>query len=339
MTTGRIAAMSKALSRISRRRTLEGAAAGFVALGLLLWWLLPLGEEPPSGTITFSTGTRAGVYQEYGARLRNELARDMPQLKVRLLTSDGSQENVERVATGQADFTIAAADAVDTFKIGNEGVTDRLRGVARLYDDYVQLVVPPDSDIRSVADLKGKRVAIGLPNSGVRLIATRVLEAAGIDPEKDITPRSDGIDTGPKRLGRELDAFFWSSGVPTDGLSDIAETSAFRFVPIDADLVAKVHAQGDAAQFYRATNMPESAYPTIQDGDTVPTIAVSNLLITRKDMDPRLTEWLTRTVIKSRDGIGAHVHSAQLVDLRTAIYTDPLPLHDGARNYYRSVKP
>ena len=203
----------------------------------------------------------------------------------------------------------------------------------------MQLVVPPDSDILSVADLKGKRVAIGLPNSGVRLIATRVLEAAGIDPEKDITPRSDGIDTGPKRLGHELDAFFWSGGVPTGGLEKIAESSAFRFVPIDADLVAKVHAQGDTAHFYRATNMPESAYPTVQNGDTVATIAVSNLLITRKDMDPRLTEWLTRTVIKSRDGIGAHVHSAQLVDLRTAIYTDPLALHDGAQRYYRSVKP
>ncbi|NUO60176.1 MAG: TAXI family TRAP transporter solute-binding subunit [Hamadaea sp.] len=331
--------MSEFLTRISRRRTMQSVAAGFVALGLLLWWLLPLGEEPPSGTITFSTGTRAGVYQEYGALLRKELAKDMPQLKVKLLTSDGSQENVERVATGKADFTIAAADAVDTYEIGDKPVINRLRGVARLYDDYVQLVVPPNSDIRSVKDLKGKRVAIGLPDSGVRLIATRVLEAADIDPEKDITPRSDGIDTGPERLGRELDAFFWSSGVPTDGLEKIAETSSFRFVPIDADLVAKVHAQGDAAHFYRATNMPESAYPTIQNGDTVPTIAVSNLLITRKDMDPRLTEWLTRTVIKSRDGIGAHVHSAQLVDLRTAIYTDPLSLHEGAQRYYRSVKP
>ncbi|MFF5481771.1 TAXI family TRAP transporter solute-binding subunit [Streptomyces sp. NPDC012935] len=331
--------MSKALTRISRRRALQGTAAGLVTLGLLLWWLLPLGEETPSGTITFSTGTRAGVYQEYGELLREELAKDMPQLKVRLLTSAGSQENVERVATGKADFTIAAADAVDTYRIDGKPVMDRLRGVARLYDDYVQLVVPPDSDIRSVADLKGKRVAIGLPNSGVRLIATRVLEAAGIDPEKDITPRSDGIDTGPKRLGHELDAFFWSGGVPTGGLEQIAETSAFRFVPIDSGLVAKVHAQGDAAHFYRATNMPESAYPTIQNGDTVPTIAVSNLLITRKDMDPRLTEWLTRTVIKSRDGIGAHVHSAQLVDLRTAIYTNPLTLHAGARSYYRSVKP
>ncbi|MGV9643471.1 TAXI family TRAP transporter solute-binding subunit [Streptomyces sp. NPDC003514] len=331
--------MSTALTRISRRRALQGGVAGVVALGLLLWWMLPLGEEPPSGTITFSTGTRAGVYQEYGELLREELAKDMPQLKVRLLTSDGSQENVQRVATGRADFTIAAADAVDTYRMGGKPVMDRLRGVARLYDDYVQLVVPPDSDIRSVADLKGKRVAIGLPDSGVRLIATRVLEAAGIDPEKDITPRSDGIDTGPERLGNELDAFFWSSGVPTNGLKKIAETTSFRFVPIDADLVAKVHAQGDAAHFYRATNMPESAYPTVQNGSTVPTIAVSNLLITREDMDPRLTEWLTRTVIKSRDGIGAHVHSAQLVDLRTAIYTDPLGLHEGARRYYRSVKP
>ncbi len=110
-------------------------------------------------------------------------------------------------------------------------------------------------------------------------------------------------------------------------------------MPIDAALVAKLHEQGGATRYYRATNMPESAYPGSQLGSTVPTMAVSNLLITRADADPRLTEWLTRIVLKSRDGIGAHVHSAQLVDVRTAIYTDPLRLHEGARRYYRSVKP
>jgi TRAP transporter TAXI family solute receptor len=331
--------MSKLSLRIGRRRALQAAVVGFVALGLLSWWLLPLGEEPPSGTITFSTGTRAGVYQAYGVLLRDELAKDMPDLKVRLETSAGSQENVKRVATGAADFTIAAADAVETYKTLERPNADELRGVARLYDDYVQLVVPPDSDIESVADLRGKRVAIGLPDSGVRLIANRVLEAAGIDPEKDITPRADGIDTGPRQLGKGLDAFFWSGGVPTGGLREIATTSAFRFVPIDAALVAKVHEEGDATHYYRATNMPATAYPAIQHGNTVPTMAVSNLLVTREDMDPRLTEWLTRTVLKSRDRIGRHVHSAQFVDLRTAIYTDPLSLHDGARRYYRSVKP
>jgi TRAP transporter TAXI family solute receptor len=332
--------MSKVFPRIGRRRALQGAAAGAVVLGLLLWWLLPLGEDPPSGTITFSTGTTSGVYYEYGSRLRTELAEDMPHLDVNLTTSNGSQENVARVAEGDADFTIAAADAVATYEAQNRGSSARLRGVARLYDDYVQLVVARDSDVRSVADLEGKTVATGLPRSGVRLIANRVLKAAGLAPGKDFTAVSEGIDTGPEQLKQgKIDAFFWSGGVPTAGLEKLADGLSFRFVPIDATLVAKMHQQDDSTSYYRATNMPESAYPTIQNGSAVATIAVSNLLMTRTDMDPRLTEWLTRTVIKSRDGIGAHVHSAQLVDLRTAIYTDPLPLHEGARRYYRSVKP
>ncbi|MEU0044502.1 TAXI family TRAP transporter solute-binding subunit [Streptomyces werraensis] len=331
--------MSHVLSRIGRRRALRGAAAGLVVLGLLLWWVAPWREEPPGGTITMSTGTRAGVYQKYGELLRTALGKDMPGLEVRLETSDGSWENVRRVATGQADFAFAAADAVETYRQEGRTGAQGLRGVARLYDDYVQLAVAPGSGIRTVADLRGKRVAIGPPKSGVRLIANRLLRAAGIDPERDIVPSADGIDTGPGRLGHGLDAFFWSGGLPTDGLKKYTEDSALRFVPVDASLIAKVHEQGKATRYYRATSIPESAYPGSQLGSAVPTMAVSNLLITRADADPRLTEWLTRIVLKSRDGIGAHVHSAQLVDVRTAIYTDPLRLHEGARRYYRSVKP
>ncbi|MEU6381199.1 TAXI family TRAP transporter solute-binding subunit [Streptomyces sp. NPDC046909] len=328
--------MSKLFPRMTRSRALQGAAAGFVVFGLLLWWLLP-GEEPPGGSIVFSTGSRGGVYEEYGKDLSDEFAKDMPDLKVDLETSDGSQDNVARVASGEADFAIAAADAVESFAIDHPKEAARLRGVARLYDDYVQLVVPRNSAINTVADLKGKRVAIGLKTSGVRLIATRVLEAEGIDPDKDITPFSYGIKD-VNQLGRTIDAFFWSGGLPTNGLKTLAETSSFKFIPIKADFVAKLHTESAANRYYRPTNIPESAYDG-QDAYTVPTIAVSNLLITRKDLDPRLTEWLTRTVIRSRDDIGAKVHSAQLVDLRTAIYTSPLQLHEGAQRYYRSVKP
>jgi TRAP transporter TAXI family solute receptor len=332
--------MSKVFPRIGRRRALQGAGAAFVALGLLLWWLLPLGEEPPSGSITFSTGTPQGVYQKYGNLLQQAFKRNMPDLEVKLQLSDGSQKNVARVATGTADFTIAAADAVETYREDRGPGADQLRGVARLYDDYVHLVVPRDSDVESVEDLKGRRVAIGLPDSGVRLIATQVLETAGIDPQTDITPLSDGIDTGPAGLkSGAIDAFFWSGGLPTDGLTRLADDFAFRFVPLDADFVTKLQSRGGATRYYRATTMPESAYPAVQHGTPVPTMAVSNLLVTRADMDPELTEWLTRTVINSRDRIGADVHSAQLVDLRTAIYTDPVQLHEGARRYYRSVKP
>ncbi|MER8017222.1 TAXI family TRAP transporter solute-binding subunit [Streptomyces griseoluteus] len=322
-----------------RRRLLWASGVGVVVLGLLLWWLAPLGEKPPSGTIVFSTGTTRGVYEEYGRRLRNELAKDMPGLTVKLTSSAGSQENVQRVASGKADFTIAAADAVQTYEQAHPA-EHRLRGVARLYDDYVQLIVAPGAKIDSVADLRDKRVATGLPNSGVRLIANGVLKAAGIDPEKDIVPVSAGIDTGPDMLAdHDIDAFFWSGGLPTGGLTELADKSGFRFIPIEGRLVSQLHAEGEPARYYRPTNMPESAYPLVQGGSTVATIAVSNLLLTRSDLDPRLTEWITRIVIKSRDDIGKHVHSAQRVDLRTAIYTDPLPLHTGARRYYRSVKP
>ncbi|MDN3021270.1 TAXI family TRAP transporter solute-binding subunit [Streptomyces sp. S.PB5] len=328
--------MSKPFPHLSRTRALQGAIAGFLAFGLLLWWLLP-GEEPPGGTIVFSTGSPGGVYEEYGEDLTGEFAKDMPDLKVDLETSDGSQDNVRRVASGDADFAIAAADAVESYAINNPEKAAGLRGVARLYDDYVQLVVPRDSNIDSVAALKGKRVAIGRETSGVRLIANRVLEAEGIDPAKDITPYAYGIDK-VNELGRTIDAFFWSGGLPTNGLKTLAKTSSFKFVPITAAFVAKLHTQSAANRYYRPTNIPESAYDG-QDAYAVPTIAVSNLLITREDLDPRLTEWLTRTVIRSRDDIGSKVHSAQLVDLRTAIYTSPLQLHEGARRYYRSVKP
>ncbi|AVH56112.1 MULTISPECIES: TAXI family TRAP transporter solute-binding subunit [Streptomyces] len=332
--------MFQALPRIGRRRALLGSAAAFTVFGLLLWWLLPLGEESPSGRMTFSTGTPTGVYQKYGKLLRGAIAKDMPDLDVQLLNSDGSQENVRRVATGQADFTVAAADAVETYILQNKPGSGRLRGCARLYDDYVHLVVPRSSSVRSVADLRGKKVAVGPSGSGVRLIADHVLQAAGLDPDEDIEPLADGIATMPDLLKQhKIDAFFWSGGLPTSAVLELSQSYGIRLVPIGSDIIEKLHEQGGPSRYYRAAVMPADAYPEAQRRSSVQTLAVANFLITREDADAQLTEELTRTVIASRDYIGARVHAAQLVDVRTAIYTDPLPLHEGARRYYRSVKP
>ncbi|MGW3497723.1 TAXI family TRAP transporter solute-binding subunit [Streptomyces sp. NPDC001020] len=333
--------MLQVFPRIGRRRALLGSAAACAVFGLLLWWLLPIGANPPHGTVTLSTGTPTGVYQKYGVLLRNAIAKDLPELDIRLLNSDGSQENVRRVATGKADFTIAAADAVEAYTLENKPGADRLRGCARLYDDYVHLVVPRSSPVQSVADLKGRTVAVGPGGSGVRLIADHVLTAAGLDPKTDITPLSDGIGTMPALLKQHrADAFFWSGGLPTGAITELSKGFGIRLVPIGSDLVAKLHAQGGASRYYRAAVMPADAYPLTESGDSsVQTLAVANILVTREDMNANLTEKLTRAVIDSRDRIGAQVHAAQLVDLRSAIYTDPLELHVGARRYYQSVKP
>ena len=147
--------MAVTLPRPDRRRALQSAAAGVVVLALLLWWLLPVGGgEKPEGKVTFATGVSTGVYQTYGEMLKRDLSRDLPDVDVTLLETRGSPDNVERLARGRATFAIAATDAVAAYH-GRDG-RDRLRACARLYDDYMQLVVPRGSTVRSARGSAGQ---------------------------------------------------------------------------------------------------------------------------------------------------------------------------------------
>lgn len=332
--------MTAALPRLLRRRAVRAAAVAAAALALLLWWVLPLGgDERPSGRVVLSTGVRSGVYAKYGELLREHLAQDLPGLEVVLRGSEGSVDNLRRVTAGTADFAIATADAVATYRREERHGWRSLRAVARLYDDYVQLVVPRESEVRRAADLRGLRVGVGEDGSGVQLITRRLLDAAGLDFDTGIEAVRSAIDTMPRmlRTGR-LDAFFWSGGLPTEAVQDLARKSEIRLVPLD-DLLGPLHEQGELTSYYRAAVMAPDAYPRVQRDTAVPTLAVTNLLVTTDRQDAELTESLTRTVIRNRDRIGRVVHAAQRVDLRTAVFTHPLRLHAGAARYYRQEKP
>ncbi|GAB2615417.1 TAXI family TRAP transporter solute-binding subunit [Streptomyces capparidis] len=328
---------------LARSGPVRWALLGLAVAGLLAWWLVPSGGSPyPRGEVSFSTGVDTGVYARYGELLEGDIEAELPGVRVRLVESQGSVENVARVAAGRTTFTVAAADAVaDYTGPGRDG----LRACARLYDDYLHLVVPATSSVRSARDLAGLRVGIGPPSSGVRLMTERVLRAAGLDPERDIEARSDGIDTAPERLkDGALDAFFWSGGLPTAKLAGLTRELEVRLVPLGG-LMEPLREQAarsgsSGISHYRQATIPGDAYPDlVPRGEAVSTISVPNLLVTTERADAALMERITRTVIANRDEIGEKVHAAQLVDLRTAIYTDPLPLHAGAERYYRSVKP
>jgi TRAP transporter TAXI family solute receptor len=323
--------------RPGRRRAVQAGLAAASALALLLWWLLPSGGASyPRAPISLATGVANGVYDTYGVMLKSDLRTALPGVQVNLVHTEGSVENIKRVASGRADFTIAAVDAVASYR--GPGRND-LRACARLYDDYMQLVVPKASRVRSARDLRGLRVGVGQADSGVNLITRRLLTAAGLNIDKDIKAFPVGIDQAPAMLlGGRLDAFFWSGGLPTAAVTGLTSRAQIRLVQL-GDLAAKLHTMGSQMQYYRQAVMPADAYPQAQDGQAVATIAVANLLVTTDRADPGLVQRLTRAVIDSRDAIGTKVHAAQLVDLRTAVFTDPLPLHTGAAQYYRSVKP
>lgn len=322
----------------SRRRALWVVGALAVVLSLL-WWLTPNSGDEPSGSATLATGTPSGVYARYGTLLKERLPRDLPEVELKLRPSQGSVDNIEQVVAGRADFTIAQADAVSAYLTAGGKDAARLRACARLYDDYVQLVVPADSEVESAADLRGLRVGVGQQQSGVRPVADRLLRAAGLDPAKDVTRVFEGIDLMPELLENGgLDAFFWTGGLPTAAIQELATSTDIRLVELGS-LVPTLHAQDPQARHYRAAVMPADAYPRVQRGEAVQSVAVANLLVTTDRVDKSLTEGLTRALINNRDHIGSRVHAAQRVDLRTAIYTDPLPLHEGAQRYYRHVKP
>ncbi|RMI36947.1 TAXI family TRAP transporter solute-binding subunit [Streptomyces triticirhizae] len=322
------------------RRLLVAAAVVFAVLVVVLARPLVRDDGRPSGTVTMSTGVSSGVYARYGQLLRAQLAEDAPELDMRLMKSAGSVQNIERVLSGEADFTIATADSIAAYQeAGGEGA-ERLRACARLYDDYMHLVVPARSPVERTSDLAGLRVGVGQDQSGVQLVTRELLAAAGLDMERDLTAVRLGIDSMPRMLeaGR-LDAFFWSGGLPTSAIERLAEFTEIRLVPLD-DLLPELTGRdgGGHTAYYRAAVMPPDAYPQIPGTQGIDTLAVANLLVTTVEADDRLTEEITRSVINGRDRIGGEVHAAQRVDLRTAIYTQPLDLHRGARDYYRSVK-
>ena len=326
-------------SRLVRTMT---ALVVLVAAALAWWLAVPDGVSYPAGTYGMATGATGGVYALYGTLLKPIVQRELSGVDLRLDPSEGGPDNLERIVDGRDDFGIATADAVAHFTGPGAG---SLRALGRLYDDYVQLVVPTDSPIHSVQDLRGMRVGTGQPDSGVALIADRVLQLSGLTAN-DLTEAPLGIDDCATQLreGR-IDAFFWSGGLPSSAVTTLSQQMKVRLIPLgqlatQMDALASAEDPGARdTQIYRSSTMPTSAYPRMQPDDPVPTLAVANLMVTRANVPVGLVQRMTAVLIDSRDAIGKQVHSAQMVDIRSAIYTDPLPLAEGARRYYVSVKP
>ena len=337
MATSPTARLGAAVRAAARSRLWRAVLALVLVLGALGgWWLSPAGSSAyPKGATGFATGVRSGVYDRYGQLLQREVPGAMPGVRLRLDNSQGSIDNLERVTSGRDDFAIATADSVAEYTGPGR---ERLRAIARLYDDYFQLVVPAGSTVQRTADLKGLRVGVGQALSGVNLVTRRLLLSAGLDPDHDVRPSMLGIGDAADQLRTGgLDAFFWSGGLPTTALTDLSERFPIKIVPL-GDLVDGLHRMTDGTDAYRTATIPVNTYPHTPT-EPVATVAVPNLLVTRDDVDTDLVQGMTRAVIDSRDRIGTEVHAAQLVDLRTAVYTDPLELHEGAKRYYRSVKP
>lgn len=303
------------------RRSLLGAAALLGAAGLLGGCASPFAHA----RLRIATGGTGGVYfalgtalaQVWQQRLRLDAAPEV-------LPTAGSVANLSLLVSDAAQVAFSQVDTVAEH-------ARELRALARLYDDVVHVVVPASSPVRSVAGLRGLRVSVGAQNSGVSVIARRLLGVAGLT-EADLRPEQLGINESAAALreGR-IDAFFWSGGLPTAGVSELAATTPIRLLDLE-DLLPAVQTRYPE---YSPGTVPAPAYDT---PEPVTTLLVRNVLLVPPAMPDDLAEALVDALFAEQARLAQASPAALTIDTRSAIGTQPVPLHPGAVQFYRSAK-
>jgi TRAP transporter TAXI family solute receptor len=290
-----------------------------------------VGGEPAyrGGPLPIATGAVDGVYYRYARSLAYRIGRRLRGVRPSVDSTTGSVDNLNRLTSGRDRLGFAAADAV-----GAAATTLPLRSLARLYDDYIHLVVASSGPIRSVADLRGRTISVGATGSGVELVAGRVLDAAGLTSGRRPAQVRMGLEESAAalRAGR-IDAFFWSGGLPTAGIARLARQVPVRLIAL-GDLATPIRER--YGPYYRAAAIPEGTYDGV--GATL-TLALANFLLATASLDDGLVYRVTEILMRDRDSVAAEVPSAELLDVRDAIQTGSIPLHPGALRYYRSIKP
>ncbi|MBB5959961.1 hypothetical protein FHS29_006583 [Saccharothrix tamanrassetensis] len=315
--------------------TLLRVRAAGVVLALAALSVTACGDDFDHVRLTMAAGSDTGVYHKLSTALADSWTRDPGIPRPQVVQTAGSVDNLERLRTGRAQVGFSAADAAEEAQSSTGG--HRLLALARMHDDYLQVAVRADLPATKLTDLKGLRVSVGARDSGVQLIAERLLRSADISPTEDLQARYLDLNatTDAMRDG-VLDAFFWSGGVPTTGVTTLATTVKIRMLDL-RDVLPNLRR---LYPVYGSATLPASAYELPGGPVTTPitTLVVRNFLLVTDAMPEDVAEALLRGLFRAQPELVAASPVARSIEIRSAIETTPIPLHPGAQNYYRDVK-
>ena len=315
------------------KRYFLAVAALVAAFGLAT----SLQAQEKKNRISIGTGGTGGVYYPLGGGLAALISKYVPGVEATAEVTAGSIANLQLISGGKSEVGFTMADSAWDAYNGLDKFSGKkvpLRTLAVFYPNRMQVVTIEGTGINKFSDLKGKRVSTGAPASGTEVMSMRLIEALGMDPNKDMTRERLSVAESVNALkDRKIDALFWVGGVPTPSLTDLAATPGVTIKMID---------HGDGAEKMRAKYGPiyvknrilANAYP----GDKVDTtnVDVWNLLVVPENADEKLVYEITKVLFEKKDELVRVHKDASFLELSNqTTNASPLPYHPGSIRYFR----
>jgi TRAP transporter TAXI family solute receptor len=316
-----------------KRRNLIALTTGALAAGALMIVGAAVAQQK---AISIATGGTGGVYYPIGGGLANLLSKSIPGVQATAEVTGGSVDNLKLINSGQSELAFTMADAAldaangqDKFK----GTKVPVRTLMVLYPNQMHVVTIESTGIKTMADLKGKRVSTGSPGSATEVMAFRVIEAAGLDKDKDLKRERLGVAESVNAIKEgKIDAFFWVGGLPTAAVTDLGATPGVKIKMIDhADVVGKMNEKyGD---LYAASTIKSGTYPgqTVDNKNTV----VWNILVANANMPDDMAYKIVQTIVDHKADLVAVHQEAKSFSVENQIKSNsPIPWHPGAVKYF-----
>ncbi len=284
--------------------------------------------------INILTGGTSGVYYPIGVALSQLYGEHIDGAKPSVQATKASVENLNLLQAGRGELALALGDSVaDAWAGDNEAgfkaPLSKLRAIAGTYPNYIQIVASAESGIKTLADLKGKRISVGAPKSGTELNARAIFKAAGLSYDDmgkvEFLPYAESVEL---IKNRQLDATLQSAGLGMAAIRDLASVMPIEFVAVPADVVAKI---GNAA--YQPASIPAGTYEG-QDAD-VATVAITNILVSHSGVSDELAYQMTKLMFDNLPRLVTAHSAAKDISLAAAAQNLPIPLHPGAEKFYQ----
>ncbi|AVO53235.1 TAXI family TRAP transporter solute-binding subunit [Ectopseudomonas mendocina] len=313
--------------RLTKRLSLFAAAAAITASTAAI--------AAPT-FINVLTGGTSGVYYPIGVAMSQIYGNNIEGAKTSVQATKASVENLNLLQSGRGEIAFALGDSVEDAWNGVEDAgfkapLTRIRAIAATYPNYIQIVASKESGIKTLEDLKGKRISVGAPKSGTELNARAIFKAAGLSYKDmgrvEFMPYAESVEL---IKNRQLDATLQSSGLGMAAIRDLASMVPITFVAIPEEVVAKIDSQA-----YQAKVIPAGTYDG-QDQD-VPTAAIVNLLVSHEKVSDDVAYQMTKLLFDNLPRLRTAHSASNDISLEAATEALPIPLHPGAERFYKEA--